>query len=398
LAGLLLAVSCATTWAADPTFGPEFTFFAPLRKGGKLVGIDASIAPRRSQAAMAQFFELLCRQRGDCKLSRERGKWFRGKDHVITFDDGFWIRLAVDGPVVEVQTRASTLGFFERNRERLEGIFAAAANSGLKPGAGGGHLHMGLQSAFESKPTLFRNYVVDVFNHPELGRGIFGSSTSFNVELPGLQGDGVQESFQAVLADFDGGKLRTAEELAYAIETRVYLRSNVYKGGGPLKRRFWNLKQQGLNLRRVRVFRYEPDKQTLESRNRRAQRSVDEFLDQIRLQKARVDFLEKLDGRLLYDPMKVSPEIGNQANLDHFYTYVMESGEDWSRYSGYLPQDFEGPGALRSQPVPWLTPSLAPTEVAPHTEATRKGMAPVARKIGCARRWLSRFLSIGRPI
>lgn len=300
-----------------PTFGPEFTFvgLSTFSSLGVL-----SIGNIRARDELAREILKKCEARGDCSVTRKFRKWFLGRDQVIQYNDGFWIRVSTDNDVVEVQTSPLTLNQFKNQRDRIQtDLFDSAEAIGLKPstfGKGGGHIHMGIKSAFNEDVLLFRNFLVDVLNHSAGALGADQVSYKRNAERLNTR-QAAQDRFERVINDFDNGKYRTIEELSWAIVKRVYL---------------WQvegMRFQEINLLRVLGFAWNPAKRTIEFRGVDPQQNIDVFLKQIEIFHSRLEYLKTLQGRIQYR----NRTLGGQPNqISGLYGYVVGSGLDWSNF------------------------------------------------------------------
>jgi len=126
------------------------------------------------------------------------------KNNTVTTPEGFWFRITLDGPVLEVLTEPMTLEQVNERSARLEQlIWGAAKKVGLRADKrlGGGHVHLDIESHFGGDRMLFRNFVVDLMNRPELFMGGFGLNY-FNPPLS-FYGEEAIKKFKKIVSKFD---------------------------------------------------------------------------------------------------------------------------------------------------------------------------------------------------
>lgn len=328
-----LPLTCGSLFSAEKMkFGPEFTFTSTdLKKHESKTPTSTANAAARDR--LADEIMKRCRARGlDCKRSRGFRKWFLGLDQIITYQDGFTIRVSTDFGAVEVQTSPATLAQFAERRELIEqDLFEAARSLGIEPDqssnpnwglTGGGHIHMGIEQAFEGNPILFRNFLVDLVNH---GITKFGGRNTDAIAAPIRMDNEAFAPFRSVINDVDAGELKTITEIANAIQTRVYAAK---------------AKNQAVNMSRIIGFDSEPGKQTIEFRGLDPQGSFDTFLRQIAIFEARIAYLKTIDGLIALNLWQMGEATG-------LYNYVTTAGLPWERFEDlwaprlYNPKAFE---------------------------------------------------------
>jgi hypothetical protein len=175
------------SFAWPPTFGAEFNFSNPVvLKSGKPLEVNST----ESEAARDKMMEIIksvCATRGDCSVQTSENH-YGVTTHRVKYKDGWWFDIATDPRVVEIQTAPSTVEQLEKYKQRIqEDIFGSAEKTGLSVtditkvfghGWAAGHIHIGASSAFDGNAQLFRNFLVDYVNHPELGTGLFSNDWS----------------------------------------------------------------------------------------------------------------------------------------------------------------------------------------------------------------------------
>lgn len=140
--------------------------------------------------------------------------------HVLTYNDGYWVKVEVDPWVIEITGQPLTLAEYRANAPRFEQLFETARRLGLAPHhrIGGGHVH--LDRASFGSPTVLRNFIVDYVNRPELALGDMGFDL-MNAPPLALAPRASIEAFAEGLAAFDAGKLDLEAWLRY-IRSQVY--------------------------------------------------------------------------------------------------------------------------------------------------------------------------------
>lgn len=303
----------AYSFASSPLFGPEFTF---LPKTGNYKDI---------RSKMIKSIKLLCKKQHKCKVIRTRDK--HGLAFKVQFPDGWWIEIAGDDPVVEVKSKPGTVEDFRARKNIFEDfVFNNAAKHNAFPHrvTGGGHINIGMESAFQDNSLKFRNYIVDQANHPELAYGIMGSSKANSPSIASLPLKN-QKRFQAIIKEFDANPT-TIDELILRIEKEVY--TNNPEGWNPKyyqNHRYLNAKKTtAVKLRR------------LEARGVRPQESFDMFLLEIEFLQKRMDHLNQLA-----TPVKLSIPEHHKASPGQkkwlFQKMVSEMGLDPETYIQIAP-------------------------------------------------------------
>lgn len=266
----------------------------------------------------------MCRASGNCKVERTKWRshkeWLRGGGYRITYNDGFWFELTKDPHVVEVIAKPMSLEGWKEQAPRLQrDLFDVAKMAGMAPPTifSGGHMSFGLQETFAGDDVLFRNFLVDFANHSELTSGILKNDP---INAKALAADPKKmKAFQEVIADFDAGKIKGIHDLAKAIHERV--------NGGEEK-------ADAISLYTI-VDGTPEDKQRLEIRGLRAQKTADHFVLQGSLFYDRLKFLKGQGGRV---PLLVQKPIKDEVQgAENFYKYLTESGHRWEDHAPFLP-------------------------------------------------------------
>jgi len=279
----------------------------------------------------------------------------------VTYRDGVWFDISLDPAVVEVQASPMTASEWAKNSDRFQkDVFETAKFIGLEPhpDIGGGHIHIGLDSAFEQDSMLFRNFIVDFTNHPELARGVLSHDESNSPALADAENE-IKEEFQKVIHYFDQGLIRRIEDLAHKIEVSVY---HYNYDANSLDA---HAKYQALSLSRVtdnsfKVFgNLKSEQRTVELRAIRAQTSFNDYLKQIKLFEARLRYLKTLDHPVEFiDPHRQF----TRKKMEAFRRYVEEPGLKWDDYRTLAPRDFQNTQQFDVRVKPLSQEKLKKTE------------------------------------
>lgn len=293
--------------AASPkTFGPEFT----VTSRALIEGTD----PRSAWQRLRRVVTENCAGGADPCAVSVVFPWGEdvAADVVVRYPDGWWFRISVDPHVVEITARPATLAELARLRDRMQrDIFDAAASVGLypSPSKGGGHINIGVESTFGRDAVLFRNFVVDCANHPELFQGILRWKSKEAAPALSALSVKMRDNFAGAIRDFDEGRLRSIEELADVLNDEV----EGFEG---------NPRYQAVSL--VYVGLRSRDERRIEVRGVRAQASADEFISEARLIDRRIEYLRALKGLI---PLRIPTEaMSGEEKLDRFTRYVAATG------------------------------------------------------------------------
>ncbi len=359
----LLIVSSVPAWSLGKvTFGAEFTFWDPV------VGVmndedpKMRVPPTSGKVIQRMRDHLIDGQpEGEKFIERDPRPDHHNSRGQFVSPHGWWFEWGYDDSVIEVNTIPADVDFYERfENDMQDAIFVSAANEGFYPALylGGGHINLGL-SAFDGNILLLRNFVVDhLFNHNELFLGIFNYD-SHNAASIYLQTENIRNRVLAIIKDFDDGKYRNSidgqKNFLRDIQTAMNSETDpcfVKWGTGGTRQCYF-----GLNF----VHYNEGDSSRVEFRGVRAQASMRVWINQIRLIKKRLHYLEKFDKpipiqqgvrvRKLNFSKKVNhllnPPVNPQEALASFHRYVTESGEKWEDHRGYVWPNWESSGELK---------------------------------------------------
>lgn len=338
-------------WALNIVFGPEFTF-AP-ENGRVPVEADIDSLERwmwnhlvKGQKAAARF----------SKRTLDEGDYVQFQS-----PNGWSFTLSSDPGVIEIQMLPMSVEMFDRFKADIQdAIFASASNIRFFPSrfTGGGHINMSCQE-FKKNPLLFRNFIVDLFNHNELFMGIFGYDT--NNAIPWYLKNR-NDAFKEVIARFDSGRYEEdfnqfVTDLELAMNTTADrfikywdIRPPEAQMIEPKKR---SAKGHMVNLENIIT------EDRFEIRAVRPQASMDVWVRQIRLFKERLEFLAKNKTAIPIEPLvrvaaidfegrkhHLNPPVRAEDALRAFYVYVTESGLKWQDHRDYLWPDWIENGEL----------------------------------------------------
>lgn len=351
---LLLAVLLLTLWSCSshqfhgqrtlassagvPTFGAELTFTSEaLKEAGRKAGshVVNSEASEQAQEELIERILAVCDGCGVEWMEDKYGLEF-GRIH---YPDGHYINITLDPWVVEVTASPIPLDKLDEITARLnKDLYRSATDIGLHPSytAGGEHIHFGVEGLFGSDPKLFRDFLVDLYNHPELASGILAGD-SYNsppmVALPKKN----QKAFQKIIREFDESPT-SINHLAQRIYDEVY--STSVSGWDPPQ------KYQGVNISRL-VEDFDPSEETIEIRFIRPQQNADQFKRVAKLFTERVQFLkkERAAGRAVSlqanpFPKGISSTTYHQDKFKRFLSFVTESGLDPVDYLHLIGDEF----------------------------------------------------------
>jgi hypothetical protein len=325
-----LAVFTQVSISLEPVlFGPEFTFMAdPGHK--QQTGLDLHMTKH-----------LIDEQPKGAKFVYDTG--YEGRPR-WTSPNGWWTAVSYDSGGYEVNVSKMTVSDYKKYAADLQdAIFVSAANVGHFPALwqGGGHINIDTEN-FHRNPLLFRNFMVDMFNHNELYMGIF------NYDLHNAIPFQINPNFAVALREFLSQEIRKEPNFD-AVAERFY-DFIVKMGAGAVS----------LGKR---------EESRIEFRAVRPQTSIDMFIRQIELIEARLRYLEKFTEPIPYDPQveleptafddfafyNSRPPVDPQEALRAFYNYVTESGQPWRNHRDYMwPQWISGGELEKFENSPWF--------------------------------------------
>lgn len=270
-----------------------------------------------------------------CKTSRTTNK-HGAKSWQIIHPNGIQYKITPDPSVVEIIVRAQTVNTYSKNKDIFQGmVFDGARRVGLKPHVmeGQGHISLfmdvfGDASKEGDEALLFRNFVVDMVNHPELGLGVFENNP---LDAPVVAASKEKlKAFKVMLSKYDktieGKTIRSFVQNINQVYQSTH-KSSLYSA----------THDQGL---RVNSALAEGDSARVELRTFRPQASFDEFLLQTTLIEKRIQYLKTLKKEI---PLKIkgTPTVSEAKVL--FKKFVAETGLDWNDYKEFVPDEWRSP-------------------------------------------------------
>lgn len=311
-----------TSAAEELIYGPEWTF----------TNQELLEAHEYSTALRNEIFEKVFKKIDAhyAKLCRSMGCEYNKLKNTMTLDSGITIQFTEDGGVVEIKTTPMSLEMWKKHQDFFqEHVFNVLAKMGLTPHEreGAGHLNIGLKY-FETKPLLFRNFIVDFYNHPGLGT--------------------VLNSLQANMHDarYIADMMVNGES---PIEITPEKLKNIHKNlakldASPQLQSVQNYKDSALSFtdRKTVALRVHNsyDKPTYtwraEIRTLRPQQNMGDFISAIEIFEANIKYIEKnfKEPIVLLQPQKVTD--GWKA-LGEFADYIDRTGLKWQNYRHLMP-------------------------------------------------------------
>lgn len=247
----------------------------------------------------------------------------------------------IDPGTIEVQATPLTVKEYHSLSKLIQkDVFDMAKSIGIAPDGvnGAGHIHLDLHSNFENNPLLFRNFLVDFYNHTPVWMGALNFD-DYNATVVARLSERQRENLEKVLAKFDSNPNYTIYDLAKSITKKVYYK-NPYN---------WEpgYKYQALNLSRTVNVDLNEDQKTIEIRALRSQRSAEEYINLLTLFESRIQYLKTINHPIKFinkeahfDDLYVlenNSKSYKKVIVDSFYKYVTESGLSWEKYAAFLP-------------------------------------------------------------
>lgn len=263
--------------------------------------------------------------------------------------NGWYFHHHIEGEVIEIRTRPSTVSYFRKYASDMQdAIFVSAANEGFFAAMfrGGGHINVSSEAFYQDR-LLFRNFIVDMFNHNELFMGVFGYDTHNALPMQMLPAENVAK-VQAVIQAFDDGvydvdtmHIQFSKDLYSALGASNDMFMAAWNGN------FWSGRGKYHAVNPGHMNETDKEKNRLELRGVRPQVSMDMWIRQIDLLDGRIRYLQNirtpipLETRVPIHELNVEihkydPPIDPQLALRSFYQYVKESGKNWSDHRDYL--------------------------------------------------------------
>lgn len=320
---------------AEPTFGTEFTFtesalWSDFSKNGRGTDFQKTYLKK-----MADIYRGKCGGWG-CTVTETKDK-YGVLSYRIEYPKGevpgYYFDVTLDNAVVEIITSPLTRSQTAKIAKNMQTqIFEVAKEVKLTPHeyAGQGHVHIGLESAFGDDAMLLRNFVVDFFNHPELGNGILidRTDTLNSRQLADLSQE-TKDAFRKVIIDFDRahreGAAWTIHEFLDKMLDDVYF---------PAEKRGDIEKSRYVALNFLSGVYGEKGKRTIEVRSLRPTRDSKSHLLILEMLEKRIGWLKERT-----TPIKVElPKLSSEVDLANSWkTYLTEMGGDVAHFAPIVP-------------------------------------------------------------
>ena len=315
-----------------PTFGNEFTFTSEeLIKAFGDRKIDDPSSPLQFEL-MKRFAQRIQSECINCKINEIKDR-FNELAYRVTLPTGFSFMIMADPFVIEVVTDPQTLKQGQNNANDIQKlIFSSAQFIGLSPheDKGGGHIHIGIKSAFAHNPKAFRNFVVDLMNHSDVFKSL--GAMAKNATVISELGEASVEEFKKVIVEFDLQLSRDLswqndatkgqiliEHLAAEINKRVY--TSHPKGMNPTR-------YQAMNFQRMVGELFSVDAKTLELRFFRAQKNSREFVSLLKILYQRIQQAHDEQGLVKVD-IKNSKKLSLTEKVKRTRDFILIPGVKW---------------------------------------------------------------------
>ncbi len=315
----------------EPLFGMEVTLTSEaMKEAGERAGGN-TINTSANEKAQRKLIEKILDRCGECEVDIIRDK-YDIKIGRILYPDGHYFDVTLDPWVVEVTGKPIPASRLIEITKRIQtDIFDIARELGYQPGlaTGGGHMHFGLKGLFNNDGQLFRDFMVDMYNHSEIGSGILNydhaNSPPINV-LP----EKSHRAFWNIIDDFDRSPT-SLKKLAKEIFKKVHKRT-VMK---------WTPahKYQGINLSRV-VKDMPYDERTIELRFIRPQQSGEQFKLTAEMITRRVEFLREQRRLGVVPELNIEHPQTMEAKFNAFVRFIEETGDPAEKYFRLLPGEY----------------------------------------------------------
>jgi hypothetical protein len=325
---LTILLASASVWAARPRplLGAELEFTnREIAKGN-------SRSPNTVNSAVAvryknRFKRLVMKQCQACEAER-RKDGYGVPIWRIRFPDRWWFEITTDPYTLEIKTKPSTARQLARLQGRMQKYIFDDAHAlgtfGRYDRDSAGHVHVGVTSSFGKDTLAFRNFLVDLANHPELAAGVLYKDFANAPPLVRLPERQVQHFRELIAAH--SSRDRSIAELAAQIRERVHNRT-VADWTPPEK-------YQAVSITRIDGEKYAAGQQTTELRSLPAHENADSFVHLAELLDARIAYLAKQWGQrpIRFYERRVR-RLAPQDQVDRFFTYVAQSGLRWRDYA-----------------------------------------------------------------
>lgn len=247
---------------------------------------------------------------------------------------GAYVDLTMDNGVIEIITSPMTLDQHSALKETFRSlVFEQAKRARLdpQPYAGQGHVHIGVKSAFGEDSVLLRNFLVDFYNHPEMGLGVLqdsdpGKNASQIAELSAQ----TKEAWRKVIREFDhlvaSGKTPTIKDFVRMIAGQVLAPA---EARGEID----GQRYMGVNILNM-LYEPNPDKQTIEVRTLRPTRDAGSHVLILEMLQKRIEYLK---GKKKTIPIELPDLFFPEAMARNWEKYLVEMKADVGHFAEILP-------------------------------------------------------------
>jgi hypothetical protein len=284
--------------AWPPMFGPEWEFTNYDIRG-------ESYQPDKASRDLYLAIVKKCKQTKLCRGDSDQQK--------IIFKNGYWMNISADDKTIEVQAKPYTTEEFKKVKNLVQThLFDVAKKEGFLPHSkkwGAGQIHFDrYTSGMTEDGKLLRNFLVDFFNHWEIGTGVLEFDND-NAKVVALESSERKIKIRSILQP--SLKHNNSEKLNGMVQ-------EVLSG-----RNF------ALNLSNV---------DTLEVRSLRMQESADDYLKMTTLLEARINWLRNQKDNIPLQNWNVKNDDLLMARM--FQAYVEETGLSWKDYAPLVPKEY----------------------------------------------------------
>ena len=315
----------------EPLYGMELTFTSEeLKDAGRSAGGN-TINTKANKQAQKELIQEILKVCDGCTVS-----WTSDKNGLrsgrITYPDSHYFDITLDPWVVEVIGKPIPQSKLKKLTKRMQtDIFDPARRIGLQPGfgAGGGHIHFGIKGLFENDANLLRDFLVDSYNHSELGSGILNYDHANSPTLDALP-EASKRAFWDIIDNFDYWPTSLLE-LSNDILKRVH-KKTVKLWAPPQK-------YHGINLMRLKK-KVPVNDRTIELRFIRPQQSGEQFRLITTLITNRVRYLRRQRTAGVIPALNINHPQTVEEKFKHFMTYITESDLDPIHYLRILPAEY----------------------------------------------------------
>ena len=337
---LLALVACSTQINRSPaefgseyTYGAELTFTNPRILEAQRALSSGTVNSEMSEDFQKQLIDRILHNCDECKLQRKVDKYGLEYGRIV-YPDGWYFNVTLDPAVVEVTAKPIPDSKLAEYTKRLDrDLYASAQEIGLRPSrnTGGGHIHFGADAFFEGNPDYFRDFMVDMYNHSEIGSGILADD---HYNSPPIKAHPApnRNGFIEVINKYDQNPEGGIVGLGLEIREKAY---NYQKANwGPTE------KYQAINIERMVVEGFDASEETVEIRCIRPQQSAEQFGLIANLFKKRMNYLKRL--RDSGTPVQFDHQTGmtGEQKFESFIRFITQADEDPADYFRLLPAEY----------------------------------------------------------